>query len=56
MRIEIAKRSDGVGVLRCTRDDGTVVWQKQPRHRAHFALHDLIHFAAETSLGYSQAF
>jgi hypothetical protein len=56
MRIEIAKRSDGAGVLRCTRDDGTVVWRKQPRHGAHFALHDLVHLAAETSLGYSQAF
>ena len=53
MRIEIAKRSDGAGVLRCTRDDGTVVWRKQPRHGAHFALHDLVHFAAEASLGYS---
>jgi len=56
MRIEIAKRPDGAGVLRCTRDDGTIVWQKQPKHGAHFALHDLTHLAIETSLGYSQGF
>ncbi|MFM2126039.1 MAG: hypothetical protein RL328_2490, partial [Acidobacteriota bacterium] len=29
MRVEIAKRADGAGVLRCTRDDGSVTWQKQ---------------------------
>jgi len=56
MRVEIAKRADGAGVLRCTRDDGSVVWQKQARHGAHCALHDLTHFAVETSLGYSQGF
>lgn len=56
MRIEIAKRADGAGVLRCTRDDGSVTWQKQERHGAHFALHDLTHFAVETSLGYQRGF
>jgi len=56
MRIEIAKRADGSGVLRCTRHDGTIAWQKQPKHGAHFALHDLTHFAVETSLGYSRGF
>lgn len=56
MHIEIAKRADGAGVLRCTRDDGSVTWQKQERHGAHFALHDLTHFAVETSLGYQRGF
>jgi hypothetical protein len=56
MRVEIAKRADGAGVLRCTRDDGSVAWQKQPTHAAHFALHDLTHFAVETALGYHQGF
>ncbi|HEV3483262.1 MAG TPA: hypothetical protein VGR97_13155 [Candidatus Acidoferrales bacterium] len=56
MRIEIAKRADGTGVLRCTRDDGSITWQKQERHGAHFALHDLTHFAVETSLGYQRGF
>jgi hypothetical protein len=57
MRIEIAKRADGAGVLRCTRDDGSVTWQKQTdRHAAHFSLHDLTHFAVETVLGFRRGF
>lgn len=56
MHIEIAKRADGTGVLRCTRDDGSVTWQKQKRHGAHFALHDLTHYAVETSLDYRRGF
>jgi hypothetical protein len=51
LRIEIVKRVDGGGVLRCTRADGSVVWQKQSRHAAHFALHDLTHFSVETASG-----
>lgn len=50
LRIEITKRTDGTGLLRCTRQDGSVTWQKQNRHAAHFALHDLTHFAVETVL------
>ena len=56
MRIEIVKRADGAGVLRCTRKDGSVTWQKQAKHGAHFALHDLTHFAVETGLGYRLGF
>ena len=56
MRIEIVKRSDGAGVLRCTRDDGSITWQKQPKHGAHFALHDLTHYAVESTLGYRHGF
>ena len=56
MRIQLAKRADGVGVMRCTRPDGSVVWQKQPKHGAHFALHDLTHFAVEKTLGYQRGF
>jgi hypothetical protein len=56
MKIEIVKRADGAGVLRCTRDDQSVTWQKQAKHGAHFALHDLTHFAVETALGYRQGF
>jgi hypothetical protein len=56
LRIEIAKRADGVGVMRCTRQDGSVTWQKQPKHGAHFALHDLTHYAVETALGYRRGF
>ncbi len=56
LKIEIVKRPDGSGILRCTRHDGTVTWQKQTRHAAHFALHDLTHYAVETVLGYRQGF
>jgi hypothetical protein len=53
--IEIVKRSDGQGLLRCTRDDGSVAWQKQ-KHAVHFAHHDLTHYAVETTLGFRNAF
>jgi hypothetical protein len=42
--------------MRCTRPDGSVVWQKQPKHGAHFALHDLTHFAVETAFNYRRGF
>ena len=56
LRIEIVKQSDGGGVLRCTREDRSVTWQKQRKHAAHFALHDLTHYAVETALGYRRGF
>jgi hypothetical protein len=43
--------------MRCVRADGSVVWQKQnERHAPYFALHDLTHFAVETTLGYRRGF
>lgn len=57
MRVQITKKADGSGVLRCVRTDGSVTWQKQTdRHAAFFALHDLTHFAVETTLGYRRGF
>jgi hypothetical protein len=56
LQVEIVKRGDGAGVLRCTRADGSVTWQKQHRRAAIFALHDLTHFAVETILGFRRAF
>ena len=57
MRVQITKKADGSGVLRCVRDDGSVTWQKQTdRHAAYFSLHDLTHFAVETTLGFSRGF
>ena len=57
LKIEIAKRADGAGLLRCTRPDGGITWQKQPeRHAVHFSLHDLTHYAVETTLGYQRGF
>ncbi len=55
--VQITKRPDGSGVLRCTRSDGSMTWQKQDgRYAAFFALHDLTHFAVETTLGLRSAF
>ncbi len=57
LKVQITKKADGGGVLRCTRADGSVTWQKQPEHHAaHFALHDLTHYAVETTLGYRNGF
>ena len=56
LKIEIVKQPDGAGVLRCTRKDGSVTWQKQTKHAAHFALHDLTHYAVESTLGCRQGF
>lgn len=57
MRVQITKKADGSGVLRCVRTDGSVTWQKQTdRHAAYFALHDLTHFAVETTLGFRRGF
>jgi uncharacterized C2H2 Zn-finger protein len=36
LKIEVVKRTDGAGLLRCTRADGSVTWQKQSQqHAAH---------------------
>jgi hypothetical protein len=55
--IEFAKQKDGSAVLRCTRADGSVTWQKQEgKHAAFFPLHDLTHYAVETELGFRRGF
>jgi hypothetical protein len=57
VRVQITKKTDGSGVLRCVRADGSATWQKQTdRHAAYFSLHDLTHFAVETELGYRSGF
>jgi hypothetical protein len=57
LKIQIAKRADGGGVLRCTRADGSVTWQKQTAlQAAHVSLHDLTHFAVESALGFREGF
>jgi hypothetical protein len=57
LTVQITKRADGTGVLKCLRPDGTETWQKQEgRHAPFFALHDLTHFAVETELGVRKAF
>jgi hypothetical protein len=56
LAIEISRQPDGAVTLRCTRKDGSVTWQKQTKHAAHFVLHDLTHYAVETALGYRRGF
>jgi len=57
MRIQLTKRADGGAVLRCERADGTATWQRhEGRNAAFFPLHDLTHYAAETTLGARRGF
>lgn len=56
LRIQITKRADGSGLLRCVRADGSSTWQRQDRHAGFFALHDLTHFAVESGLGFRRGF
>ena len=57
LRVELTKRADGGALLRCTRADGSVTWQRQEGHQAaFFPLHDLTHHAVETTLGYRLGF
>lgn len=57
MKIVLDNRADGSVVLKFTRRDGTEEWQKQQgRHAAFFPLHDLTHYAVETTLGITDAF
>lgn len=57
MIIQFTKRKDGGALLRCVRADGSSTWQRQDDNRAaFFPLHDLIHYAAESELGFSRGF
>lgn len=52
LRVELGRRTDGTVVLRCTRVDGSLTWQKQTLPNARFfPFHDLTHFAVESVLG-----
>lgn len=57
MKVSITKQKDGGAVLRCTRKDGTVTWQANKGNRANwFPYHDLVHYAVESELGFTQGF
>ncbi len=57
MIIEFTKRKDGNTVLRCLRDDGSVTWQRnESQHALFFPIHDLMHYAVETELGFRHGF
>jgi hypothetical protein len=51
--LKFSKTREGAPVLSVTRRDGSVAWQRQ---RAFFPVHDLTHYAIETTLGLRQAF
>lgn len=54
MLLRFKKTRDGC-VLTCIRNDGSVDIQRSSQG-AFFALHDLLHYAVETTLGFRQAF
>jgi hypothetical protein len=55
--IRIKKKNDGSAALTCVRADGSVTWQRQDgRLGAFFPLHDLTHYAVETTFGFRRAF
>ena len=56
MRVLLTKRPDGSTVLKCVRADGSETWQKNDKHAAFFALHDLTHYAVETELKIPEGF
>jgi hypothetical protein len=49
------KRIEAGVVLSCVRDDASVAVQRSG-HGGFFAMHDLLHYAVETTLGFEQAF
>lgn len=51
--LAFSKTRNGRPVLSVTRRDGSVAWQKQ---HAFFPVHDLTHYAIETTLGLREAF
>lgn len=51
--LKFSRTKDGTPVLSITRRDGSVAWQKQ---QAFFPVHDLTHYAIETTLGLREAF
>jgi hypothetical protein len=55
--IQFTKRTDGSALLKCIRADGSTTWQRQDDdHAAFFPLHDLLHYAIETELGFRRGF
>jgi hypothetical protein len=57
MRIRVHNRPDGIAILHCERADGSVTWQRHTsKNSRFFPLHDLTHYAVETTLGLQHAF
>lgn len=57
LSIRIKKKTDGSAALSASRADGTTTWQRQEGQLGRFfPLHDLTHYAVETTLGFRRAF
>ena len=54
MKIRFVKKRDDAAALACVRADGTSTWQRQRGH--FFVMHDLTHYAVETTLGLANGF
>ena len=51
LKVEFEKRADGDIIMRCTREDGSITWQRNNGARASFfVIHDLTHLAVERTL------
>ena len=57
MRIEIEKKGNGASVLRCTRRDGSVTFQRhEGKQGTFYPIHDLTHLAVESELSRPEGF
>jgi hypothetical protein len=57
LMVRIKKKTNGEAALSCIRADGSTTWQRQEGQLGRiFPLHDLTHFAVETTLGFDSAF
>jgi len=53
MNIRFIKGNEDEHVISCTRNDGSVTWMQLS---SFFVIHDLCHFAVETTLGFHTSF
>jgi hypothetical protein len=53
MEISFIKKKNNSFILKCNRTDGSSTWKHST---SFFVYHDLMHFAVETTLGYSASF
>lgn len=56
LTLRLKKRAGGGSAFTLMRADGSSTWQRQERHAAFFAHHDLEHLAVERALGLRHAF
>ncbi|MHB8636507.1 MAG: hypothetical protein ACYC96_08545 [Fimbriimonadaceae bacterium] len=57
MLIKFSKHANRPPTLNCIREDGTATWfTASAANSDYFVAHDLLHYAVESSLGYTSAF